>query len=85
MRLCAFRIKPAQFCYTEHQVCFFFFLPRKIFEVTVNLKQMQESGATSVPASNYAILTVFAAFSCLDNNTITVSPNVHQYIRILGA
>jgi len=45
---------------------------------------MQESGATSVPASNYALLVVFAAFSCFDNNTIT-SPNVHQYKRILEA
>ena len=69
MGLCAFRIKSAEFCYTEHQICFFF--ARKIFKVTVNLKQMQESGATSVPASSYATLVVFAAFSCFDNNTIT--------------
>jgi len=82
MRLCAFRIKSAEFCYTEHQICFF--LPHKIFKVIVNFKQMQESGATSVPASNYALLVVFAAFSCFDNNTIT-SPNVHQYKRILEA
>jgi len=40
-----------------------FFLPRKIFKVTVNLKQMQESAATSVPASNYVNLAVSAAFS----------------------
>jgi len=39
------------------------FLPRKIFKVTVNLKQMQESAATSVPASNYVNLAVSAAFS----------------------
>jgi hypothetical protein len=62
-----------------------FFFPRKIFKVTVNLQQMQESGAPSVPASNYGILAVSAVFPCFDNNTITVSPHDHQYKRILEA
>jgi hypothetical protein len=44
---------------------------------------MQESAATSVPASNYVILAVSAAFSWFNNNIITASPNAHQYKRIL--